>query len=406
MKSRVILPLLCCLLVISLGVGMANASPELEVDGSDITIDGGVTDAMLAEIKKVNIGEANFSLKNINDVADLEKLCGAFSDITSLDVEGGGGLTSIAPMAGLKKLSSTTIEAHSVADFSPLSGLTELKFLSIRSEAMGPDLKWMSGLNKLSKVDISAGKELVSFEGLPATPTVKKAEFNDVESQDITPLTALSGLERLELSGTDIPDFAPLAKLAKLKTLVIHDSKVTDFSPLAACPALREVQFGSLEKGTDYSTLSKLTQITSLSCTASRGIDITWIATMTNLKKLTIFNDIIEDLAPLASLRPEELTIWQMTKPVGDLGFLSGMTSLKKLELINLEGVSNLGALKNLTALTTLTLEGINKKGGEPVTVEPVKTLPNLTRLSVDKKAVPEDALTGFANPKIRINRK
>lgn len=404
MKRKILISILCCLLL-ALGAGLAQAAPSVKISGNNITIEEGVTDSILAEIKAAGVKNPNFALKKISSTEDLAKICSQYPDMTELNLEGTKDLTSIEPLAGLKKLKQIVFVSKTVADLSPLSGLTAMEGVEIRADSMGPDLKWMSGMKNLRRIRISAGRSLVSFEGIPSLPGLRMINFQNAAPADLTPLQALPELISIDLQGAIVPDMTPLAALSKLQQLSLYGAVVKDFSPLAKCPALRDLNYYATKEA-DYSTLGKLTQVETLKGGMTKLSDISWIAGLTNLKSFRMFSEDVTDYSPLAKVQLEELTIWDMKNPVGDLSFLSKMTSLKTLKLWTLEGVSNLGVLKNLTNLETLEMTKINTKGGEAIPLDVIKKLPNLKEFVVTKGVFTDDKLTGFANPKLRISQR
>lgn len=407
MKRKILIPILCCLLL-CLGAGLALAAPSVKISGSKVTVEEGVTDAIMEEIKK-GVGEAKgleFTLRKLNANADLEKICAAYPDMVKLEVGAGDGLTSLAPVAKLTKLQSLTITAPSVTDLSPLSGLTELTYINIDAKSAGPDLKWMSGLVKLSQVRFDAGENLVSFEGIPSVPNFRNITITGAAPADLTPLTAFSGLRTLNLDNCVIADLTPLASLARLDMLNLRGAKVKDFSPLAGCRALKTLWVGRTQEA-DYATLGKLVNLTELKTGATAIDTISWISGLTKLKTLAMSSENITDYSPLAGLQLEELELWSMEAEVIDLGFLSGMTSsMKKLALDELTGVSNLNVLPTLSSLTSLSIVKLGVKGGEAIPIDQLKKLPNLEELTISRDVFTDAQLTGFANSNISINQR
>ena len=406
MKRGVVLPILCCLLL-SLGAVMAHAAPSVKISGTKVVVPEGVTDAIMEEIKK-GVGEAKdleFDLRNIDSNEDLAKICAAYPGMKTLTVFGRQNLTSVAPVAALKQLQTLDLSASSAADFSPLSSLTGLTSLKVSSAIMGPDLTWMSGLTKLEKLDVRGGKNLVSFAGVPAAPQLRQAVFSNTFAADLTPLKAFSGLKSLDLRVSAVTDLAPLGDLASLESLNLEEAKVKDLSPLAKCAALRTL-FISKMKNLDHSSLGKVTQLTTLFSRQNSMQDISWLARLSNLQTLSLNRENITDYNPLAKLTPEYLVLADMNSEAVDLGFLSGMTSLKRLSLKDLKNVSSLASLQNLTALTSLELVKLECKDGEAIPLEQIKKFQKLVGLTLPKGMFTDEQLTGFANPKITVQQR
>ena len=426
MKSRVLLSVFSCLIGISLCAGLAHAAPSVKIsDRKDrITIDEAVTDEILAEIKK-GVGEAKnlvFVLQKIGSNADLAKICEAFPDMKELSIDGPKELTSIAPVANLKGLTRFYLSGGTVADFSPLRDLTTLTSLDIRGNTvqngmMAPDLKWMSKLTNLTRLEIGtpsdrgAPRPLVSFEGIPSAQRLTAAKFSGGAPADLTPLQALSKLTSLDLTNIILPDLTPLTKLTELKELSLYGSEVKDFSPLAALPKLQKLTYYAVGTFTDiqpdWNTLGKLTQVQELKGGLTKLADISWVVNLQNLKKFDVFSESVMDYTPLAKTKVEDFTIWKM-KTSTDLKQLSGAASLKRLKLWSVKNASGFEGLASLINLEALTLQGMNAKDGTPVNMAFAKSLANLKELELNDSEISNfDAVASCAKlEKVAIDKK
>ena len=168
--------LLAALIALGIFSGSAYAAPSFKQSGNKFTINEGADDAAVQALKGADMTKLALTLNNVKDV-DLQKVCAAVPELRTLNIENSEELTSIAPVAGLKKLTVFTLSAEKVKDFSPLSGLTGLTKLQVASDAMGPDLKWMSGLTKINSLAVSGGPSLTSMEGLPSLPGLRSARI-------------------------------------------------------------------------------------------------------------------------------------------------------------------------------------------------------------------------------------
>ena len=117
------------------------AAPQAKLNGNNFTVSEGVDDNVLNQIK-ADMGklkdpaQLGFALTKIKD-EDLARLCQAYPDMYKLHVTNSKELTSIAPVAGLKKLEDLYIDCGSgVADLSPLAGLTGIKQLKLQGKAV------------------------------------------------------------------------------------------------------------------------------------------------------------------------------------------------------------------------------------------------------------------------------
>jgi len=411
-KNLVLASLLIGFLSVSMNVVCAQS---VKISNNRITIQDGVNDAVLSEIKK-GIGTAKdlvFILQKINGNDDLAKICAAYPDMKELEIDGPKTLTSIAPVSKLKNLTRFRLNGGTVEDFTPLSALTGLTSLRISGNnfengMMATDLKWLNKLTNLTMLSIGASTKkgnLVSFEGIPAMPRLTSISISGAVPKDLTPLLVLSGLKTLELQNCVIADLTPLTGLPKLEKLNLYGATVKTFAPLAGCPALKELCYYAV-KGADYSSLGKLTKLEILEGGLTDLKEISWITSLTNLKKFMMFSEGVTHYTPLAKLKLEELRIWNMKVSAIDLGFLTGMTSMKRLTLEGLEGVTKINVLQNLTALTSLSIIKFNTKGGEAIPLDIIKKLPNLGDLTISSGVFTDAQLTGFAKPQIRITQR
>lgn len=351
-------------IALGLMLGLANAAPSVKVSGSNVQIKEGVPDEAVAQLKSVKDG-ATVKAEKIAD-ADLEKICSAMPNMMKLEVTESKALTSIAPIAGLSHLKGLKISAEQVKDFTPLARLTNLESIDVSSEAMGPDLKWMSGFTNLKTLRVDGDSNLTSFEGLPALASLTSIRLGGASPADLSPLLVMTGLKTVDFTGCTIADLSPLAKLPKMTELNLYGVTVKDFSPLAGCPALKKLTYYAV-KDADFSTLGKLIQVVELKGGLTRLNDISWVANLPNLKKFDVFAEYVTDYSPLTKTSIESFQIWNMREPVGDLAAVGQMKSLKELKLWSAEGATNSASLSGLGNLEKFTITSeYNKKSGEP----------------------------------------
>jgi len=314
-------------------------------------------------------------------------------------------------LAGLKSLQKMDIGVRAVEDLMPLAALTEVRELKVQSDPgfgvlTTPDLKWMSGMTKLTKIDITVpyGKRhpLVSFEGIPSLPGLKRIDFMGAAA-DLTPLVqALPALEIVVLRSGIFHDLAPLVKLGNMKELSLIGSEIKDFSPLVGCPKLKTINIGSV-KGADYSDLGKLTQVTEI----HSGVvleDISWVANLPNLKKLYFFNEQVSDYSAITKINLEDLTIRNNRTHV-DLSTLNGAASIKIIWLSNTDKISGFEALGTLVNLESLKIEFM--KDRDPIDVGFLSKLVELKTLNLEDSIVKNfDAVAGCAKLETVILKK
>lgn len=389
--------LLCALLAIGLSFSAAYAEPSVKRSGSNITVNEALTDDGISQIKDFasQIKTPTFRLDNIKD-ADLAKFCKAFPNAEKIKIEGNEeGLTSIAPVAGLKNLTSFELEAEAVKDLSPLAGLTKLTELDVTCPNMGPDLKWMSGLTALKKANVFGGSSLTSLEGFPALQGNPRVTIGGATVADLTPIQNLPNT-RIELLECTVQDLSPLAKMPNLTDLSLYGSTVKDFSPLANCAKLKSLSYYAV-KGADFSTLKTLKQVTELKGGLTDLADISFVAELPALRTFDVFAEYVTDYSPLGSSKIEKLQIWNMNAPC-DLSGVGKAKTLKDLKLWSVDDATNSAALAGLTELEKFHItSNYNKNSGQPFDMASAKGWGKLKEMNItDTKIVNTKDNMGF----------
>ena len=131
-------------------------------------------------------------------------------------------LTSLAPLAALKDLSSLVIDDDdTIEDLSPLAAFSSLRVLELDGLSKPKDWSPVSKLSSLSKLSILRA----SIAKLP-----------DV--------AAWTSLDELHLEGNDaLKDFSLVAKLPTLKIVHVGYSPIASLAPFAKLPALQDLAF-------------------------------------------------------------------------------------------------------------------------------------------------------------------
>lgn len=148
------------------------------------------------------------SLEGIEELTALEVL-----DVRNNKIE------SIEPVKNLKNLVELDCADNPVGDYSVLSGLTKLEWLSI-----GGNMSWTADLSMIKNL-----KELKTLS----------APYCGIS--DLSPLKNLDKLEYLKLGKNDIDNIEVLAGMQRLNYLDIEDNQISDISVLYALPNLQTV---------------------------------------------------------------------------------------------------------------------------------------------------------------------
>ena len=227
---------------------------------------------------------------------------------------------------------------YSLADLSPIAGLTNLSALNLRYCQLS-DLSPLAGLRNISTLDLYGCKSL----------------------SDLSPLAGLTNLSTLDLSYcASLSDLSPLAGLTNLSTLNLDScTSLSDLSPLAGLRNLSSLDLSSCKTLSDLRGLAGLTNLSTLNLSWCNSLsDLRGLDGLINLNTLNL-NDCtsLSDLSPLAGLRNLSTLNLNDCTSLSDLSPLSGLRNLSSLELYNCDSLSDLIPLAGLRNLSTLRLD-------------------------------------------------
>ena len=295
---------IAALVVVAVGVGMAlggGGSPAQEGSGDPISE---------ALAPKVTIGGEAYSTA----LTELE-LDG--TDLTDADFE------ALQEFPNLTKLEITYPEGLGLSDLTPLSGLTGLTYLRVRTQG------------------------LTSLDGIE---TLTRLETLNIDGQDAT-----------------FPSLEPLGYLTELKNLRLPIYKAdlnifADLTPLANCPHLESLQMD--HKVMDLSPLSGLTHMVSLSLLDGYGY---------MMKDMGGF----QSTAPLRNLT-NLVSLSLRSYNIQDLTGLENLHTLENLYIETGEQLTDISTLRDLENLTNVTLQ-FDGQENHIADMSPLDHVPNVT---------------------------
>lgn len=231
---------------------------------------------------------------------------------------------------------AAVVEFYAKGDLSPLAALNDVKVLHLH------ELTPTSNFGVLSRLT-----------GLRSLENV-----NEGEVDDLSPLSGLTALRRLKfLSGRSIKSIAPLADLVLLEELSLaHFNKGLDWSLLSSMKHLKSLTLSDCWL-TGVEHLAGLTALEQLNLEGNPLItDLTPLASLTKLRELNLTFAGASDLIPLTGMRRmEQLNLW-MCHEVEDLTPLGEMTQLEVLSLRECSRVRDLRPLAHCQKLRSLDL--------------------------------------------------
>ncbi|WP_099224898.1 LapB repeat-containing protein [Listeria costaricensis] len=122
----------------------------------------------------------------------------------------GKEVTDIVTQEDLNKVTSLSITSMVVTNLEGMEYLTNLTSFSCVNSGIS-DLTPLSSLTQLKRLMLRSGKKI----------------------SDITPLANLTNLEYIDLGNCQVSDISALKNLTHLTTLTLDDNKITDVSPLS-----------------------------------------------------------------------------------------------------------------------------------------------------------------------------
>ena len=269
---------------------------------------GKASDDPITDFEMAFFPELEVPNSNIRDLTGLELA----TSLTSLDlgtelVSGVGYVNSnhisdFSPLSGLTNLRTLDLGGNSISDLSALSGaisgLTNLERLYLDKNSIS-DLTPLSGLTNLTRLDLD--KNSIS-DPSPLSGLVN-LEWLDLDTNSISDISALSGLTnlaRLDLYRNSISDISVLSGLNRLRSLFLASNNISDISALSGLTNLFSLSL-VLNNISDISALSGLNSLLSLGLFRNNISDISALSGLTNLRSLSLSSNNISDLSPLVA---------------------------------------------------------------------------------------------------------
>ena len=259
--------------------------------------------------------------------------------------------------------------------WSEAAALTQLEL--VFNEIVIVDVSPLAALTGLERLDLSEN-QIVDVGPLAALTNLKGLGLRVNAIVDVGPLATLTNLEGLELGDNAIVDVGPLAALTNLKGLGLGDNAVVDVGPLAALTNLKGLDL-RVNAIVDVGPLATLTNLEGLELGDNAIVDVSPLAALTNLEWLDLSENQVVDVSPLAALT--NLERLRLDGNPLDVSSLAGSTSLRDLWLGD-DQIVDVSSLASLTSLEALRLDGI------PVNVSSLAGLTSLKVLELPDNAI------------------
>lgn len=231
-------------------------------------------------------------------------------------------------------------------DLEGLSAFENLEILALE-DVEAPDIRQLAAMKKLRSLrivedepdrdpfsDSPPSRTLTDYSAISVLTELNRLELESSAIREVSFLKSLGNLAELSLSDTEAISLEPLGELSQLSSLCIKDnSSVKDYGFISRLTGLKRL---TIDKDTSQPDpdLSGLGQLMELD--VSGFMSVASLGGLKSLKSLSLHGCNIDEIQALSSLSGlESLTcysVWTYAKPLRNVGFLDGMTSLKYLD--------------------------------------------------------------------------
>lgn len=222
--------------------------------------------------------------------------------------------------------------------------------------------------------------------------------YGDLENE-LQTITQFKNLKKLKFIEVNLFDLSILAKVPQLEELEIWDlvkntqrlrDNPLDISPIASLKNLKKLSVDNSNVN-DISALKDLTNLEILWLQDNPLENISNLKKLTSLKELLLTRTLVKNVSSLCKLLSLEVLSLSGTK-IEDLKQLSDCNNLKELS-IGFTNISDLNPLSNLIHLEELALQGT-----QVTSIEPLKNLVKIERLELYNTKIKD--LTPLSNLK------
>jgi len=271
------------------------------------------------------------------------------SDLTGLEFFTGLGqltmddnnVSDLTPIGGLTGIFTLHIRNNPITDLSPITTLTILVNFRLGTPAIIPDFTSINALNLfLLEID---GPTLANINALAPSTSLNSLNVSNLGITDISAVSGFTNLASLNIEGNNVTSLASLSSLNSLQSLAANGNSISDVSGLTGLPALQNVRLADSPLA-DLSPLATLPVLDLLDIGNTGTSSLAGLTgASTSLTNLTIFDNTITDLTPLAGLTGLQ-TLVAGTNAITSADGLAGLPNLQTLNLIDNQ-VTDISAL-------------------------------------------------------------
>ncbi len=358
------------------GASALQASPSWSAYSTSISINEDCSDEVIAQVKE--------KFESTNN-ANYDK-----ASLSFYKVPANQAIKAIKTFSKVKRLSLSSVNLTNLDFIKDMPNLEEISYSGTWDFKEPMDLSALEGNTKLVEFRMSS-TIIKDLAPLSSCTNLKKVStyMSTIQSKTISPLKTLVNVEDLDLYGTNVDDFSHLAPLTKLKDICVYATKpnegeTLDYNKLAEIKSLVNIHAGLTEKMTSVAFLKDLP----------------------NIKSIVFLGENIEDLETLENTTIEKIRFWSHRKKI-DGAKLGKAKTLKELTLDNIDVLTNIDSLGNLTNLRELYIKDIKDHNSTETAIDTsiLANMKNLKKVSFEKVQIKDLSKTGENLEEIHLNK-
>ncbi|KLA00809.1 hypothetical protein B4147_0854 [Bacillus wiedmannii] len=158
-----------------------------------------------------------------------------------------GELKDIGPLAELEHIESLSLRDNKISDLSPLSQMKKIKMLDLNSNYI-KDIKPLFTVTTLKTLTVANNQiSNANLAGIEQLKNVKSLSLSNNGLTNIEHITPMKKLVELDLSKNELENIEPVSKLSTVQSLNLEENYISDITPLSQLTGLYDLKLGSNE---------------------------------------------------------------------------------------------------------------------------------------------------------------
>ena len=313
---------------------------------------------------------------NLENVELLSKLKNIES-LNKLNL-GANKIKNVKPLEDLKNLTELDLGSNLITDISPLKELTKLKLLNLRKNNIKDitplsENKELMNLNLKENPQIEGDRNKYSEEGIKALDEISKIlERNGKIYLDTNQIRLFNNYKDINLSSQNLTNLEILDGYNNLETLNLNFNRLTleDKKSQEILSNMSNLKYLYLQNQnnllTNISAINNLKNLKILYIEQNDNINLQQIEdVISNLDNLRLSTEALKTIKNCNTDKIQKLNI-DYSMYLTEIPDLSQFNNLKKLSMINLQGVKDFSIISKLSNIEILTLSANDLHGKLP----------------------------------------